>query len=363
VVVRWRVLLVPAIASEFQLRVLVPNGSGGYTVAGSSAGGTVPKDLSAEAGAIGIFATRLPVPAGGYVGVATDSNFTTPALGSGTPGTTMSKLADGADGANYSGLPTTATSVVGYDADIEADGDGDGYGDVTQDSCPSSATVHEGPCPPAEGGSSGNRSGSPSPGQAAPAINGFRAKPKRFRAKPLGHTATRGTWGTKLKLDLSATAIVTLTIQSKAGKSLQTLTKSLGAGSSSIAFNGQIRRHRKRVDLRPGPYRVSARARNDAGTSATVEKRSGSERFYESTIKEAAALQLIGSSGRAPAGSFLLTGFASPGATGRHSELVGFRRSACGLCPVSLATSASSVGGFSRSVEVLDCAAHLAFTL
>jgi hypothetical protein len=274
VVVRWRVLGVPTFAREFQLRVLAPNGSGGYTVAGSSAAETLPKNLSAEAGAIGSFATRLPVPGGGYVGIATDPTFTTPTLVGGVPGATMSKLADGADGANYSGLPTTATSVVGYDADIEPDGDGDGYGDVTQDSCPSSASVHEGPCPPpAEGGRSGNGSGSPSalqpPRHVAPTINGLTVKPKRFRAKLLGHTATRGTWGTKLKLNLSAAAIVTLTIQSKAGKPLQTLTKSLGGGVSLIAFNGQIRRHGKRADLRPGAYRVSARARNDAGISAT----------------------------------------------------------------------------------------------
>lgn len=274
VVVRWRVLGVPTFSRGFQLRVLAPNGSGGYTVSGSSAAETLPKNLNAEAGAIGSFATRLSVPGGGYVGIATDPTFTTPALVGGAPGTTMSKLADGADGTNYSGLPTTATSVVGYDADIEPDADADGYGDVTQDSCPASASVHEGPCPAApEGGPSGSGSGGPSalpPSRhVAPTIGGLAVKPERFRAKPLGHTAARGAWGAKLKLSLSAAAVVTLRIQSKAGRSLQTLTKSLGAGSSSIAFNGQIRRHGKRVDLRPGAYHVSASARNDGGTSTT----------------------------------------------------------------------------------------------
>jgi hypothetical protein len=267
VVVRWRVLGVPTFAREFQLRVLAPNAGGGYTVAGSSAAETLPKNINAEAGAIGSFATRLPVPSGGYVGIATDPTFTMPTLVGGAPGTTMSKLADGTDGTSYSGLPTTAASVVGYDADIEPDADGDGYGDVTQDSCPSSASVHEGPCPPlAEGDRSGNGSGRPR--HVAPTINVLTVKPKRFRAKPLGHTAIRGTWGTKLKLNLSAAATVTLTIQSKVGKPLQTLTKSLRRGTSSVAFNGQIRRHGKHVDLAPGAYRLSARARNDAGVSA-----------------------------------------------------------------------------------------------
>ena len=273
VVVRWRVLGIPTFAREFQLRVLAPNGSGGYTVAGSSMAETLPKNLSAEAGAIGSFATRLPVPAGGYVGIATDPTFTIPTIVAGAPGTTMSKLADGADGTNYPGLPTTATSIVGYDADIEPDSDGDGYGDVTQDSCPISTSVHAGPCPPpAEDGRPGNGSGSPpvlpSP-RVAPTINGFTVKPKRFRAKPLGHTASRGTWGTKLKLKLSAPASATLAIYSKAGKLLWTRTKSVAGGASSIAFDGQILRRGKRADLRPGAYRISARARNDAGASAT----------------------------------------------------------------------------------------------
>lgn len=275
VAVRWRVLGIPAFDREFQLRVLAPNGSGGYTVAASSAAETLPKNISAEAGAIGSFATRLSVPSGGYVGVATDPTFTTPALFGGLPGATMSKLADGPDGTSYSGLPATAASVVGYDADIEPDADGDGYGDLTQDSCPASALVHEGPCPlpAAGGGSGGSTSGSqPASSQSrhvAPAIDSFAVKPKRFRAKPLGRAAVKGAWGTKLKLNLSAAATVTMTIQSKAGKPLQTITKSLDRGASSIPFNGQIRRHGKHADLAPGAYRLSARARNGAGTGAS----------------------------------------------------------------------------------------------
>ena len=214
-VVRWRVFGIPTFAREFQLRVLAPEASGGYTVAGSSAVETLPKNISAEAGAIGSFATRLPVSSGGYVGIATDPTFTTPTLVGGAPGTTMSKLADGTDGTSYSGLPTTAASIVGYDADIEPDADSDGYGDVSQDSCPTAASVQEGPCPPAaEGGRSAESpldspSASLAPGQIAPTVDSLAVKPKRFRAKPLGRVAVRGAWGTKLKLNLSAAATVT----------------------------------------------------------------------------------------------------------------------------------------------------------
>lgn len=263
VVVRWRVLGIPMFDREFQLRVLAPNAGGGYAVARSSAAETLPQNISAEAGAIGSFATRLPVSAGGYVGIATGPTFTIPSLTSGPPGTAMSKLADGADGTNYSGLPTTAPIVVGYDADIEPDVDGDGYGDLSQDSCPTSAAVHGGTCPPT---AAGGPSASPPPRPVAPAIDGLAVKPKRFRAKPLGRVAAKGVWGTKLTLKLSAAATVTLTIQSKAGKPLQILTRSLGRGASSIPFNGQIRRHGKHLDLAPGVYRLSARARNGAGT-------------------------------------------------------------------------------------------------
>lgn len=62
---------------------------------------------------------------------------------------------------------------------------------------------------------------------------------------------------------------MTLTIRSKAGKQLQTITKSLDRGASSIPFNGQIRRHGKHLDLAPGAYRLSASARNGAGTGAS----------------------------------------------------------------------------------------------
>ena len=68
---------------------------------------------------------------------------------------------------------------------------------------------------------------------------------------------------------LVTAATVTLTIQSKAGKPLQTLSKSLDRGASSIPFNGQIRRRGKHLDLAPGAYRLSAQARNDAGIGAT----------------------------------------------------------------------------------------------
>jgi hypothetical protein len=275
VVVRWRVLSVPTAPSalSYQLRVLAPSG-GGYTVTDSSVEETLAKNLSAEAGAIGRFATRLPVPAGGYVGIATGPLLAAPTLFS-APGNTMSKLADGADGTSYASLPATSTtSIVGYDADIEPDVDGDGYGDVSQDSCPSSASVHEGPCPPSP----------PAPIPAVrPQITGFKAVPKSFRVKPGGAIVSRGKGpqGTKLQLTLSTAATVAFAIESKlvckpAKKTahrckpgfhkVHAFSRSLPRGASSLPYSGRYKRAGKVKNLKPGPYRVTAVPSNTAGT-------------------------------------------------------------------------------------------------
>jgi hypothetical protein len=105
---------------------------------------------------------------------------------------------------------------------VGVDVDGDGYGDATQDSCPTSVTIHEGPCPqpagggPGGGGGAGNGTDAPTTKRlGAPAIKRLTVKPKRFRAKPLGHAPVKGAWGTKLKLDLSTAATVNLWVESK----------------------------------------------------------------------------------------------------------------------------------------------------
>jgi hypothetical protein len=278
VVVRWRVLGVPTAPSalSYQLRVLAPGG-GGYIVTGSSAEETLPKNLSAEAGAVGRFAARLPVPAGGYVGIATGPLFAIPALASAAPGNTMSKLADGADGTSYSGLPTTATSIVGYDADIEPDVDGDGYGDVTQDSCPSSASVHEGACPASPS--------SPSPA-TRPGITAFKAVPKSFRVKPHGAVVSSrkaGAQGTKLQLTLSTAATVAFAVELKlvckpakkvvhhckpGFRKLHAFSRSLPRGASSVPYSGRFKRAGKVQSLKPGTYRVTAVASGAGGSGA-----------------------------------------------------------------------------------------------
>jgi hypothetical protein len=273
VVVRWRVL--NGVAGSYRARVVEfnPAGSGGmfrsYHVLHSSAAENLTAPAQPLFSKISTFQTRLPIAAGSYVGLTIPSGGNVAFQASGGAAT-YSQTNDGADGLTVSGETHNGTLL--YDADIEADVDHDGYGDVSQDSCPSVATIHEGPCPPApvSGGGATSSSNPQPPPIAAPVVNSIAVKPKSFHAKPLGRTAANGSWGTKLKLRLSAAATATLTIETKKGRRLQTLTKSLGAGPASVGYNGQYRHHGKLADLPPGSYRLTAGAKNAAGIGPSV---------------------------------------------------------------------------------------------
>jgi hypothetical protein len=222
VVVRWRVL--NGNSGAYRIHVLTdnPGGSGGafhaYHVVSTSETGNVTAPTDPTFSKISSFQTRMPIPAGGYVGLT-------------VPGGSVPGFQSSVGGqAKYSrtGAPTSGiTGVVGeshsgvilYDADVEPDVDGDGYGDATQDSCPSSASIHEGPCPvmgPA-GGEAAN--------QPLPTIGSLAVKPKNFLAKPLGWIPAGGSWGTKVKLSLPTSAIVTLAIEARHGRRFHVVTR------------------------------------------------------------------------------------------------------------------------------------------
>jgi hypothetical protein len=282
VIVRWRVL--NGSSGNYRMYVLKdnPEGSGGaflaYRVLGSSETEHVDAPLSAAISKTSSFATRVPLPVGAYIGVA-------------VPGGELPGFQSSSGGqAKYSRVETPATpgatGVVGeshngvilYDADVEPDVDADGYGDVSQDSCPSVATVHEGPCPAAAGtggepssggGASFGAGPAPPPRTVPPRIGSLTVKPKSFHAKPLGGASAGGAFGTKVKLSLSAAATVTLAIEARQGHRFHTVTrvtKKLAAGHASVAFSGQYHHAGKLTDLAPGTYRLSATAKSDAGT-------------------------------------------------------------------------------------------------
>ena len=280
VIVRWRVL--NGNSGAYRIHVLTdnPGGSGGafhaYHVLSTSESGNVTAPTNSAFSKISSFPTRMPIPVGAYVGLA-------------VPGGTVPGFQSSVGGqAKYSRTEAPSSGVTGvvgeshngailYDADIEPDVDGDGYGDVTQDSCPISASVHVGPCPAAvaAGGGAGAGSGkvpiasTHSNRAQLPQIGSLAVKPKSFHAKPLGRVTAGGSWGTKVKLSLSSAATVTLAIEARHVRRFHVvtrLTKKSAAGRTSVALSGQYRRAGKLTDLLPGTYRLTASAKTGAGT-------------------------------------------------------------------------------------------------
>jgi hypothetical protein len=273
VVVRWRVLDAPA--GAYGIRILGPAGGTQYTVLRSSAAAPVGSD-----GQYGLstFEARLPIPAGGYVGLVPPP-FTGPQDILSAPGSTFQQINDAADGSggDFAGYGT-ATGEALYDADIEPDADHDGYGDASQDSCPRNASVHEGPCPPEPLAAS------------RPAITGFEASPKRFHVKPVvtssAHRARVARGGTKLKLTLSQNAKVMFTIEAKAAcrkskaahrcrpgyRRVHSFTRQLSAGADSVLYSGRYSHGGKPGVLKPGAYRVTAVATDAAGAASALAR-------------------------------------------------------------------------------------------
>ncbi len=280
VIVRWRVLNGSSGAYRIHVMTDNPGGSGGafhaYHLLSTSETGNVTAPTDAAFSKISSFPTRMTIPAGAYVGLT-------------VPGSTVPGFQSSVGGqAKYSRTEAPSSGVTGvvgeshngailYDADIEPDVDGDGYGDLTQDSCPISASVHEGPCPAvvaAGGGAAAGAGKAPIASKPAnpaqlPTIGSLAVKPKSFHAKPLGKVTAGSGWGTKVVLSLSSAATVTLAIEARHGRRFHVvthLTKKSAAGRTSVGFSGQYRLAGKLTDLRPGTYRLTASAKASAGT-------------------------------------------------------------------------------------------------
>jgi len=143
VVVRWRLLAAPA--GNYRVRVLSPTAGSSHEITISSASESVPDPGSSAQ--ITTFATRLPIPAGGYVGLV-PPKFTSQPFRDSIAGSAYTQANDGPDGSetNLGGFATLPRELL-YNADIEPDADRDGFGDLTQDACPSDGDA-QGACPP-----------------------------------------------------------------------------------------------------------------------------------------------------------------------------------------------------------------------
>jgi hypothetical protein len=277
VVVRWRVLGAPT--GSYQLRVLAPSGSE-YTVLRSSDVQAVSAEASPPIRPITSFATRLPIPAGSYLALATPTAVPESIP---SPGSSLSKVNNAGDGATVPSLPTNiANSELAYDADVEPDVDGDGYGDVTQDACPTDAST-QGPCTsPAAGPPSPSPSPPPSPSPTGPpSISGLKASPRRFRVDPRGAVVStaRAQAGTTFKLSLNEAAAVAFAVEARVAcarsraaarckpwKLVHSFRRSLPAGGSSIRYSGRYAKGKVAArSLLPGPYRVTAVPTDAAG--------------------------------------------------------------------------------------------------
>jgi hypothetical protein len=280
VIVRWRVLN----GSSGPYRVLVlsddPEGSGGafraFHVLARSEPETVAAPLNPLISKISSFPTRLPIPAGAYVAITVPNGV--PAFQSSPAGQATYARGTPPASPGVTGILGEAHSgAILYDADIEPDVDGDGYGDVTQDSCPSSAAVHEGPCPvvvaPGGGGVAEQPPIAPPAPLVRPAqiprVESLSVKPKKFRAKPLGKVTAGSSFGTKVTFSVSMNTTVTLAIEARHGHRFQVvtrLTKEAAAGRTMVPFSGQYRHRGKLADLLPGAYRIAATAKAGAGS-------------------------------------------------------------------------------------------------
>jgi hypothetical protein len=139
VITSWAVQLQNMMFGGLRLVVAGPSVGGSHTIVGGAAAGTQVTN------SVNRYFARVPVTAGDEIGIF---------VGSGGNCLLMSGVgADHVDvhaGDLATGASDMFTQVTGekvpVSATVEPDADHDGYGDETQDSCPSEATVHFGPC-------------------------------------------------------------------------------------------------------------------------------------------------------------------------------------------------------------------------
>ncbi|MDQ4041867.1 MAG: hypothetical protein M3141_08980, partial [Actinomycetota bacterium] len=142
---------------------------------------------------------RLPVQPGQFLGIDDEDGarvFTVAPAGVGVR-FWLPKLQDGAPPRAISGH--NDARELELNADLEPDADSDGFGDETQDGCPDDPALQAAPC--AVGTSNPGVTPPPLPPPSAPAIDGLRVVPKRFR---LGTLA-------RIRFELSKPAEYTLT--------------------------------------------------------------------------------------------------------------------------------------------------------
>lgn len=208
---------------------------------------------------------RLPVKQGQHLAIDTTSASTIYAT-SGAKDTYVftGPLVDGEGQRGSSGV----TEELLVQADVEPDADHDGFGDETQDSCPSQAAVHVGPCAPVTGPPH------TPPDTLPPAVTGLRIAGGKI-AYTLSERATvtlkleRATSGRKVHR--KCVAPTARNRRSPRCTRFATLLRSIRApgklGTDRLALP---RLHGRK--LAPGVYRITLTARDAAGNATTITK-------------------------------------------------------------------------------------------
>jgi hypothetical protein len=181
-------------------------------------------------------------------------------------------------------------------ATVEPDADGDHYGDVSQDACPSNASIQT-PCPPAPSTNttSGASSTSSKKDTTKPTFGGLSFSSTVFAAAKSGASVAKAKVGTKVTFSVSEGSTVKFTVDRKTvgrkvGKKCKALTKAnakkkactrwvkvpgsfsvrAGAGKNTFTFRGRV----GGKSLRPGKYRLSGRA-TDSAKNTSLPKNKG----------------------------------------------------------------------------------------
>jgi hypothetical protein len=93
------------------------------------------------------FPARIPVQAGDVLGLEFDESMASICESSlGAAGDVVDGGSDPGAGNPFASVGTPEQGVLNVSATVEPDADHDGFGDESQDSCPSEAAVHTGPC-------------------------------------------------------------------------------------------------------------------------------------------------------------------------------------------------------------------------
>lgn len=270
--------------ANYALRVLRPAGAG-YDVISETSTASIGFSTNAIVGG----GTHLAVKAGDLL--ALSASGTTPEWFASGAGSYSSVFPQPALGSN-TGAPIGPFSghELLYAGVVEPDADGDGFGDITEDLCPTDASIQTA-CPEVANPPAGTN-----PTPAKPVLSGLKPEGKKLRLSTDGlkfnfnlteASVVKFDVAIKLTGRLQGTKCKKPTAQSGKAKkctyfsAVRTFSQTSATGTNSFVLTGQFKIGKKLKSLKPGSYRLSATPTSVASaltgtvaqTAFTVSKR------------------------------------------------------------------------------------------